>query len=43
LGYVPAALASAEDGFEIEIIGERHRASPQAVAPYDPSGQLMRQ
>jgi len=42
LGYVPAALASAEDGFEIEIIGERHRASPQAVAPYDPSGQLMR-
>ncbi len=27
LGYVPAALAKAEEGFEIEIIGERRKAA----------------
>jgi dimethylglycine dehydrogenase len=43
LGYVPAGLAGADTGFEIEIIGERHRATPQAAAPYDPTGKLMRQ
>jgi dimethylglycine dehydrogenase len=42
LGYVPAALAAATDGFEIEIIGERHRAAPQAAAPVDPAGTRMR-
>jgi dimethylglycine dehydrogenase len=42
LGYVPAALAAATEGFEIEIIGERHRATPQAAAPVDPAGLRMR-
>jgi len=42
LGYVPAALAGAETGFEIEIIGERHKAHPLAGAAFDPSGALMR-
>ena len=42
LGYVPAALADADSGFEIEIIGERHRATRLAGAAFDPSGALMR-
>jgi dimethylglycine dehydrogenase len=42
LGYVPAALAGAEAGFEIEIIGERHKAHRLAGAAFDPSGALMR-
>jgi dimethylglycine dehydrogenase len=42
LGYVPAALAGAESGFEIELIGERRVATPQPVAPVDPSGAHMR-
>jgi dimethylglycine dehydrogenase len=42
LGYVPTAVASAADGFEIEIIGERHRATRLAGAAYDPKGALMR-
>ena len=42
LGYVPAALAAADSGFEIEIIGERRRATRLAVPPYDPSGAHMR-
>jgi dimethylglycine dehydrogenase len=43
LGYVPKELAGADAGFEIEIIGERHRAIPQTGAPLDPAGRLMRQ
>jgi dimethylglycine dehydrogenase len=42
LGYVPASLSGADSGFEIEIIGERHRASRLAGAAFDPSGALMR-
>jgi dimethylglycine dehydrogenase len=42
LGYVPAAVADADDGFEIEIIGERHPATRLAGAAFDPSGALMR-
>ncbi len=42
LGYVPAAVASADSGFEIEIIGERHRAVRLTGPAYDPSGALMR-
>ena len=42
LGYAPASLASADGGFEIEIIGERHRATRLAGAAFDPSGGLMR-
>jgi dimethylglycine dehydrogenase len=42
LGYVPAALAKEAAGFEIEIIGERHRAHPLSGAAFDAGGQLMR-
>jgi dimethylglycine dehydrogenase len=42
LGYVPAAVASADGGFEIEIIGERHRATRLTAAAYDPTGALKR-
>ena len=42
LGYIPAALASAAAGFEIEILGERRGAliAPQPL--YDPAGERMR-
>ncbi|HZC87423.1 MAG TPA: glycine cleavage T C-terminal barrel domain-containing protein, partial [Steroidobacteraceae bacterium] len=42
LGYIPAALASPIEGFEIEIIGERRRARRESAAPLDPSGSRMR-
>lgn len=42
LGYVPAALADASAGFEIEIIGERRRAERLPVCAYDPAGARMR-
>jgi dimethylglycine dehydrogenase len=42
LGYVPAALAKVDTGFEIEIIGERHKAHRLAAAAFDSSGMLMR-
>jgi dimethylglycine dehydrogenase len=42
LGYVPAAIAGADEGFEIEIIGERRKATPHKAAPVDPQGLLMR-
>ena len=42
LGYVPAALAAADSGFEIEIIGERHKAQRLNGAALDPAGKLMR-
>jgi dimethylglycine dehydrogenase len=42
LGYIPAALALAADGFEIEIIGERHKAKREAGAVFDPDGSRMR-
>jgi len=42
LGYVPAALAKVDAGFEIEIIGERRKAQRLAGAAFDPSGKLMR-
>jgi dimethylglycine dehydrogenase len=42
LGYVPKSVAAADGGFEIEIIGERHRAARLAAPPYDSSGALMR-
>jgi dimethylglycine dehydrogenase len=42
LGYVPAALAKADTGFEIEIIGERRRAHRLGGAAFDPAGTLMR-
>ena len=42
LGYVPAAVANADSGFEIEIIGERRMAHRLAAPAYDPAGTLMR-
>ncbi len=42
LGYVPAALATAEAGFEIEIIGERRPARRLEGAAFDPAGLRMR-
>jgi dimethylglycine dehydrogenase len=42
LGYVPAALAKAASGFEIEIIGERHKAHRLPGAAFNASGELMR-
>jgi dimethylglycine dehydrogenase len=42
LGYIPAALAAATDGFEIEIIGERRAAVRAPAAPFDPAGARMR-
>jgi dimethylglycine dehydrogenase len=42
LGYVPAALAKADEGFEIEIIGERRKAHRLGGAAFDPAGGLMR-
>jgi dimethylglycine dehydrogenase len=42
LGYVPAALAKADSGFEIEIIGERHKAHRLPGAAFNASGELMR-
>jgi len=42
LGYVPPSVASAGSGFEIEIIGERHRAIRLTGPAFDPSGAVMR-
>ena len=42
LGYVPAALASADDGFEIEIIGRRRPARLLTEPVLDPAGERMR-
>ena len=42
LGYIPAGLASATEGFEIEIVGERRRARRESAAPLDPGGSRMR-
>ncbi len=42
LGYVPVSLAGADSGFEVEIIGERRKATRLAAAPFDPSGARMR-
>jgi dimethylglycine dehydrogenase len=42
LGYVPASLAAADSGFEIEIIGERHRAVRLTAAAFDSSGSRLR-
>jgi dimethylglycine dehydrogenase len=42
LGYVPAELASAKDGFEIELIGELRKATRLAAPAFDPQGARMR-
>jgi dimethylglycine dehydrogenase len=42
LGYVPAAVADASAGFQIEILGERRAAERLARCPYDAAGARMR-
>ncbi|MGA2776952.1 MAG: FAD-dependent oxidoreductase [Steroidobacteraceae bacterium] len=42
LGYVPVGLAAADAGFEIEIIGERRKATRLGAAPIDAAGTRMR-
>ena len=42
LGYIPAALAAATSGFEIEIIGERRKAERQVAPAFDANGSRMR-
>jgi dimethylglycine dehydrogenase len=42
LGYIPASLAQADSGFEIEIIGQRRKAARQHAAAVDPTGSRMR-
>ena len=42
LGYVPAAVAAASSGFEIEMLGERRPASLAAQPLHDPMGERMR-
>ncbi len=42
LGYVPAALEGASDGFEIEVVGVRRPASPVDGCLWDRHGERMR-
>jgi dimethylglycine dehydrogenase len=42
LGYIPAALAAAPDGFEVEILGERRPATLARAPLWDPEGSRMR-
>jgi glycine cleavage system aminomethyltransferase T len=42
LGYVPASLATATSGFEIEIIGDRHKAQRLSAPAFDADGSRMR-
>jgi dimethylglycine dehydrogenase len=42
LGYVPAELAKANGGFEVEIIGERRKATLAPRPLFDPDGSQMR-
>lgn len=42
LGYIPKELATADSGFEIELIGEMRKATRQNGAPFDSSGARMR-
>lgn len=42
LGYIPAELAAAEEGFSIEIVGRRREARVQPEPLFDPVGARMR-
>jgi dimethylglycine dehydrogenase len=42
LGYVPKEIIEDDEGFEIEIIGKRHKAMPQREPLFDPKGERMR-
>jgi dimethylglycine dehydrogenase len=41
-GYIPKELAEAGGAFEIEILGERHRAAIEPEPLFDPAGERMR-
>ena len=41
-GYVPKALAEEEEGWEIEILGDRRPARLQRLPLFDPNGAAMR-
>ncbi len=42
LGYVPSDLATAADGFEIEVLGERRQATRLDACLFDPDAVRMR-
>jgi dimethylglycine dehydrogenase len=42
LGYVPKDLADAQDGWEIELLGDRLPAQPRSEPLFDPKGAIMR-
>jgi dimethylglycine dehydrogenase len=42
MGYVPKAVADAADGFEIELLGKRHKATPQPAPLFDAEQRRMR-
>jgi dimethylglycine dehydrogenase len=42
MGYIPAALANATSGFEVEIIGERRKADRLSAPAFDADGARMR-
>ena len=41
LAYLPAELAQADDGFEIEILGDRRPAQLQPAPLFDPQRERM--
>lgn len=42
MGYVPREVADETEGFEIELLGKRHKARLQPVALFDPELERMR-
>ena len=42
LGYVDNSAAASDDGFEVEIIGERYPATRHKVSLFDPDNKRMR-
>ncbi|NNE21873.1 MAG: GcvT family protein [Rhizobiales bacterium] len=42
MGYLPRENAAQDDGFEIEIIGQRYKATPQREPLFDPQAERMR-
>ncbi|MEL6893746.1 MAG: glycine cleavage T C-terminal barrel domain-containing protein, partial [Actinomycetota bacterium] len=42
MGYVPADAAASDGPWEIEIVGDRRRATRLDEPPFDPAGARMR-
>jgi dimethylglycine dehydrogenase len=42
VGYVPKAVADEADGFEIELLGKRHKAQQQPGPLFDANFERMR-